>query len=226
MRILLIEDNKNLCLTIARHITKAGYNLDYTYDGLEGMAYIQKQAYDLILLDCMLPSLNGIALLKKIRFQGIHIPVIMLTALGDIDDRVNGLDAGADDYLTKPFAMEELLARIRALKRRPSKWECPENLCFKDITFDCTTKLLVGPSATCSLSKRESSLLELFLQNPNNLLPRELIFFRIWGPDAPVEESNLDNYIRFIRRRLTTVGSNLKIKTIRNVGYLLEHQNA
>ncbi len=222
MRILLIEDNKTLCQTIARHIIKAGYTLDYTYDGKEGLDYIKSHGYDLVILDCMLPSLNGIDLLKSIRRKGIYTSVIIITALSDVTDRINGLDAGADDYLTKPFAMEELLARIRALRRRPIKWENTQKLTFGDISYDSLTNTLSGPTHSCSLSKREGHLLELFLENPGQLLPRQVIFSRIWGPDAPVEESNIDNYIRFVRRRLTSVGSSVKITTVRSVGYILE----
>ncbi len=226
MRILLIEDNKTLCQTIARHIIKAGYILDYTYDGKEGLEYIKSHGYDLVILDCMLPSLNGIDLLKIIRHKGIQTSVIIITALSDVDDRVNGLDAGADDYLTKPFEMKELLARIRALRRRPTKWESTQKLTFGDISYDSLQQTLIGPTHSCSLSKREGNLLELFLKNPRQLLPRQVIFSRIWGPDAPVEESNIDNYIRFIRRRLTSVGSDVKLTTVRSVGYILEDQDA
>ncbi len=226
MRILLIEDNKILCQTIARHIIKAGYTLDYTYDGKEGLEYINSHGYDLVILDCMLPSLNGIDLLKIIRNKGIHTSVIIITALSDVGDRVNGLDAGADDYLTKPFAMEELLARIRALRRRPTKWESTQQLTFGDISYDCLQQILIGPGHSCSVSKREGHLLELFLENPRQILPRQVIFSRIWGPDAPVDESNIDNYIRFIRRRLTSVGSDVTLTTVRSVGYILEDKDA
>lgn len=226
MRILLIEDNEILCQTISRHITNAGYTLDYTYDGKEGLKYIESHGYDLVILDCMLPSLNGIDLLKIIRQKGIHTSVIIITALSDVNDRVNGLDAGADDYLTKPFAMKELLARIRALRRRPAKWESSQNLTFGDISYDVLQQILSGPTHSCSLSKREGHLLEFFLENPKQVMPRSVIFSRIWGPDAPVEESNIDNYIRFIRRRLTSVGSQVKLTTVRSVGYVLEEENA
>lgn len=226
MRILLIEDNKPLCQNITRQLKKEGYDIDYCYDGLDGLEYLKYQAYDLVLLDRMLPSIDGISLLKKMRNQGYHIPVIIITALGDIDDKIIGLDAGADDYITKPFVMKELHARIRALRRRPVQWESLDFLQHGDLSFNQTTQILTGPSDTLSLSKRESRLIELFLQNPNRLLPRELIFSRVWGPDTLVDNSNLDNYIRFLRRRLNNVGSIQKIKTVRSVGYVLEDPNA
>ena len=226
MRILLIEDNQSLCQTISRHLKKAGYELDTCLDGQEGLNYALSSIYDLVILDCLLPSLNGVELLQIIRSKNIHTPVIMTTALCDIDDRVTGLDAGADDYLTKPFAMQELLARIRALSRRPNKIDNCSCLTYSNITFNLNTLALTGPILSCSLSKRESDLLEYFMRNPTKLLSRKLIFFKIWGPDAPVEEGNLDNYIRFLRRRLNSVGSKAKIKTVRSVGYILEEEDA
>lgn len=226
MRILLIEDNKALCHNMSKYIQNAGYILDYTYDGKEGLKAIESHGYDLVILDCMLPSLNGIDLLKIIRQKGINTAVIMITALSDVSDRVKGLDAGADDYLTKPFDMEELLARIRALRRRPAKWESSNQLCFGDLRYDRLQQILEGPKTSCLLTKREGTLLELFLENPNQTLPRQVILSRIWGPDAPVEESNIDNYIFFIRRRLKSVDSKLKLSTIRSVGYVLEETNA
>lgn len=226
MRILLIEDNKALCHNMSKYIQNAGYILDYTYDGKEGLKAIESHGYDLVILDCMLPSLNGIDLLKIIRQKGINTAVIMITALSDVSDRIKGLDAGADDYLTKPFDMEELLARIRALRRRPAKWESSNQLCFGDLRYDRLQQILEGPKASCLLTKREGTLLELFLENPNQTLPRQVILSRIWGPDAPVEESNIDNYIFFIRRRLKSVDSKLKLSTIRSVGYVLEETNA
>lgn len=226
MRILLIEDNKALCQNMAHSITSAGYELDYTYDGKEGLTSIESHAYDLIILDCMLPSLSGIELLKIIRPKGIHTPVIMITALSDVSDRINGLDSGADDYLTKPFDMEELLARIRALRRRPHKWESATQLSFGDLRYDSLKQILESPTKNCSLTKREGTLLELFLENPNQILPRQVILSRIWGPDAPVEESNIDNFIFFIRRRLKNLESRVQLTTIRSVGYILEEKDA
>lgn len=226
MRILLIEDNKALCQNMAHSITSADYELDYTYDGREGLASIESHAYDLIILDCMLPSLSGIELLKIIRQEGIHTPVIMITALSDVSDRINGLDSGADDYLTKPFDMEELLARIRALRRRPHKWESATGLSFGDLRYDSLKQILETPTKSCSLTKREGMLLELFLENPNQILPRQVILSRIWGPDAPVEESNIDNFIFFIRRRLKNLESRVQLTTVRCVGYILEEKDA
>ena len=222
MRILLVEDDCELCDAVSFHLKKAGYDVDYCYDGEEGLQYAKEQIYEMIILDRMLPSLNGISLLTHIRALGIHTPVIIVTALNGIGDRVEGLDAGADDYLVKPFAVEELLARIRALNRRPSQLESIKYLSYGDLTLDLMTFLLLGPSGSCTLSKREAQLTEVFLKNPEHSIPRNILLYRVWGPDSEVEDGNLENYIYYLRRRLVTVGSVLHIRTIRSIGYTLE----
>lgn len=219
MRILLIEDDIALCEAVSFQLQHNGYIVDTCYDGEEGLHFIKQQAYDLVILDRMLPSLNGITILKSIRTLGIPIPVLMVTALNSIGDRVTGLDAGADDYLVKPFATEELLARIRALSRRPVDWDHTDELVIGDTTLDLTNLTLTGPNSTCTLSKKEVQLFETFFKQPHQTLSRTLLLSRVWGPDAPVEDGNLDNYIHFLRRRLRTIGSTLQIKTIRGVGY-------
>ena len=226
MRILVIEDNEILCEDMTSHLRKEHYDVDYCLDGKSGLDYALTNSYDLILLDRMLPLLDGTLLLKQLRAQQIMTPVIMVTALSQIDDRVSGLDSGADDYLTKPFSMKELLARIRALSRRPSALQATDHITYSDITLDKTQFSISGPSCSCTISKRESTLLELFLQNPNSVLSREFIYSKVWGPDSFVEDGNIDNYIRFLRRRLTTIGSLQKITTLRGVGYKLEAADA
>lgn len=219
MRILCVEDDAELAEMIGFHLEKEGYKVDFVYSGLDGLLATREGIYDLILLDRMLPELDGISLLKKIRSQHILTPVLMLTALDGIDDRVVGLDAGADDYLVKPFAIKELLARIRALCRRPSQLASTNKLHYEDVSLDLLGLALEGPVKNCSLSKRETLLLEAFLQHPNEPLTRELLFTKVWGLNAEVEYGNLDNYIHFIRRRLKSTGSKLEIKTLRSVGY-------
>lgn len=226
MRILLIEDDQALCDTIRVQLQNQGYIVDFCYDGQDSLYFIKQQAYDLIILDRMLPSLDGIQVLKAIRALHITIPVIMVTALNSIGDKVTGLDAGADDYLAKPFALEELLARIRALSRRPVEWTTSERLSFGNTTFDITNLTLTGPKSTCSLSKKEGQLFEVFFKQPETALPRSFLLSRVWGPASEVEEGNLDNYMHFLRRRLRTVGSNTEIKTLRGTGYILEVNNA
>lgn len=225
MRILLIEDNHDLCRSLAFQLTKAGFAVDTCEDGEDALYYMEQNIHDLILLDRMLPQIDGVTLLKKFRALGRQTPVILLTALGELEDKVSGLDAGADDYLVKPFAFEELLARIRCLSRRPRHWEPSAALVRGDVSFSPSDNRLTGPLGACTLSKREGALLECFLANCGQTLPRATLLSKVWGADAEVEDGNLDNYMHFIRRRLRTVSSRLCIKTIRGVGYRLEDRD-
>ena len=222
MHILMVEDDADLCGAVEIHLKKAGHTADMAHDGEDGLHFALQNAYDLILLDRMLPGMDGLELVSRLRKAGITAPVLMVTALDGVSDRVDGLDAGADDYLTKPFAAEELLARIRALSRRPVQWEQSSVLSRWGLELDVKLCTLQGPGGSCSLSKRESRLLEIFLRNAGQTMTRELLLARVWGPDAPVEEGNLDNYIHFLRRRLSAVGSGARIVTARGVGYRLE----
>ena len=222
MRILMVEDDQALCAAVDIHLRQQGYTVDYAHTGEDGLHFALQNAYDLILMDRMLPELDGLEAVRTLRSRGFSTPVLMLTALVGVPDRVDGLDAGADDYLAKPFAAEELLARIRALSRRPRQWESTSRLSAGDLELDTELAALRGPAGACSLSRREKQLLELFLRNAGQTLTRELLLSRVWGPDAPVEDGNLDNYIHFLRRRLRTVGSAVRLATVRSVGYRLE----
>lgn len=222
MRILMIEDDKELCSAVDIHLKRQEYITDYAHNGADGLHFALQNAYDLILLDWMLPELNGVEVVSALRRRGITTPVLMITALDGVRDRVDGLDAGADDYLPKPFATEELLARIRALSRRPAQWESTKRITVGDLELDTELCSLRGPAKACPLSKRETQLLELFFRNQGQTMTRDLLLARIWGPDAPVEEGNLDNYVHFLRRRLNSVGSGVKLVTLRAVGYRLE----
>ena len=222
MRILLVEDDEKLCEAIIFALEREGHIVDACHEGDDGLRWILQQAHDLILLDRMLPVMDGIVILKRIRAEGIAIPVVLVTALGSVGERVGGLDAGADDYLVKPFAMDELLARVRAMGRRPRQWENKGKLSVHDVIFTPISGILEGQSGTCRLSKRESIFMAFLLQNLGQILPRDVLLARVWGPDAGVEECNLDSYIHFLRRRLHTVGSTLHIETIRGIGYCLE----
>lgn len=222
MRILMVEDDQALCAAVDIHLRQQGYTVDYAHTGEDGLHFALQNAYDLILMDRMLPELDGLEAVRTLRSRGFSTPVLMLTALDGVPDRVDGLDAGADDYLAKPFAAEELLARIRALSRRPRQWESTSRLSAGDLELDTELAALLRPAGACSLSRREKQLLELFLRNAGQTLTRELLLSRVWGPDAPVEDGNLDNYIHFLRRRLRTVGSAVRLATVRSVGYRLE----
>lgn len=225
MRILLIEDDETLCQTIPFQLRQEGFSVDTATDGEEGLHIAREKLHDLILLDRMLPGLDGLTLLNTLRREHIDTPVIFLTALGQLQDRTTGLNCGADDYLVKPFAFEELLARIRCVLRRPAQMQLSEELTFGDIQYDPHTLTLSSGGNTTVLSKRLGDLLELFLRNPGQTLPRELILLRVWGMDAEVEDGNLDNYTYFLRRSLKKVGSRVQLTTLRGVGYRLEERH-
>ena len=182
-------------------------------------------AYDLILLDRMLPELDGLAILKAIRQNHISIPIILTTALSSVDDRIAGLDCGADDYLVKPYAIEELLARIRALSRRPHVFSDQTCLSFLDIQFDMEARILTCNEKEQRLSKQKALLMEFFLRNPGKTLTREQIFLRVWGSESAVEDGNLDTYIYFLRKHLRSLGSCANIATVHGMGYRLEDGN-
>ena len=194
MRILLIEDDRALCTALLPALQAAGYTVDTCHDGADGKALLCGGAYDVCVLDRMLPGLDGLSLLRAARAKGCTTPVLMLTALSGINDRVDGLDAGADDYLGKPFDTRELLAQLT----------------------------LSGPKAAAALTKREADLLEVLLRTPGQLQTRAVLLARVWGPLAEVEDANLDCYIHFVRRRLKAVGSAVTITTVRGSGYKAE----
>ena len=222
MRILLVEDDENLCYTLQYQLEQEGFLVDTCMDGEDALFFIRERVHDLILLDRMLPSMDGISVLKALRREKIFTPVIFLTALSSLQDKITGLDCGADDYMVKPFAFEELMARIRCLSRRPQKWEGSSVISLGDISFDPDHKKLFCHNKECSLSKKEGALMEIFLRNPGQILPRQTLLSRVWGPDSEVEDGNLDNYIYFLRRRLRSVDSRLELKAVRGVGYQLE----
>ena len=222
MRILLAEDDEKLRTSLAFQLEQEGFLIDTCADGEEALYYIEHNIHDLILLDRMMPYISGTELLQKMRKAHNQTPVILITALGTLDDKVTGLDLGADDYLVKPFAFKELMARIRCVARRPRKMEEADKISFGDITYRPEENTLSGTAGTCSISKREGDLLEAFLRNPGQSLSRTLLLAKVWGLDSDVEEGNLDNYIHFLRRRLKAVGSKVAIRTIRGVGYQIE----
>lgn len=219
MRILLIEDDANLCHLTAFQLKKEGFTVDTCLTGEDAFYYIDTRIHDLVLLDIMLPGMDGIAILKKLREGGNMVPVILLTALGELDDKIKGLNAGADDYLVKPFAFEELLARIHCIQRRPRKLTTSTLLTFGDLTYNTANNMLTGQKLSVTLSKREGDLFEFFLHNSAQTLSRGALLAKVWGADDFVEDGNLDNYIHFLRRRLKSIGSCVSIKTIRGIGY-------
>ncbi len=228
MRILLAEDDKDLNKALAWQLTGRGYSVDSCCDGDEALYYGAQDIYDVILLDRMLPCLDGTKVLAALREQSVRTPVILITALGTLEDKIEGLDLGADDYLVKPFEFEELLARIRCVTRRSAALNAePDTLACHDITWSGRDMSLTGPAGVSTLSRREGSLLESLLHAPGQTISRETLLLKVWGPDSDVEDGNLDNYVYFLRRRLKAVGSLLQIKTVRGVGYRLAppHKN-
>lgn len=227
MRILLAEDDKDLNKAITWQLTGQGYSVDSCYDGEEALYYGKQNIYDVILLDRMLPYREGTEVLTALRRQSINVPIILITALGTLQNKIEGLDLGADDYLVKPFDFEELLARIRCVSRRSLVLNPPPDTpSYHDIRWAVQEMCLTGPSGSSTLSKREGDLLESFLHTPEQIISRETLLLKVWGPDSDVEGGNLDNYVHFLRRRLKTVGSSLQIKTVRGVGYGLMAPNA
>lgn len=221
MRILLAEDDQNLNRTLTEQLSERGFLVDSCFDGEEALYYASQNIHDIILLDRMLPYLEGTKVITKLRKEQIHIPIILITALGTLQDKVTGLNLGADDYLVKPFAFEELLARIQCVTRRPPILHMVKKRTVMDVSYDEENNLLTGPLKSCSLSKREGALLNVFFQNPNQVLSRTTLLLKIWGPDSDVEEGNLDNYIYFLRRRFKNIGSQIELKTVRGIGYCM-----
>lgn len=221
MRILMVEDDRALCTALAPAFDAAGYTVDFCHDGMDGRTLLCDGAYDVCILDRMLPGLDGLSLLRAARARGCTTPVLMLTALSGIGARVDGLDAGADDYLGKPFDTRELLARLRVLTRRAGT-AADTALHCGDVTLDAAQLTLTGPKAATDLTKRECDLLEALLRAPGQLHTRAALLARVWGPLAEVEDANLDCYIHFVRRRLNAVGSSVKIVTVRGSGYKAE----
>lgn len=221
MKILLIEDDKNLCETLRFQLEREHHEVTFCMDGRDGLDLFLQDAYELVLLDRMLPTMNGLLVLQKARSQGVLTPVIMITALGELYDRIEGLDCGADDYLVKPFDYEELSARIRSIGRRSRTYDDNNLFSYADISYESHLRELTGPGGSLQLSGREGRLLEVFLQNPDKVLQRLVLLSRVWGSDAPVEESNLDTYVHFVRKRLRQTGSRATIQTVRGIGYKL-----
>lgn len=222
MKILIVEDDRDLCDITSLQLQESGYEVDCAYDGEEAEYYLDGGIYDVILLDRMLPQRDGLTLLAKIRAEGRNTPVILLTALDGVHDRIDGLDAGADDYLVKPYEVEELLARIRAILRRPRELVEIPRIAFGDLSLQEECATLFCGKVSRTLSKKETQLMGFLMHNANQILSREQILSRVWGLDAQVEDGNIDNYIYFLRRRLKALPTVVRIATIHGIGYRME----
>ncbi|WP_238483745.1 response regulator transcription factor [Anaerosporobacter faecicola] len=221
MRILVIEDDIDLCNLLEFQINTQGWFADFCHDGLEALLYIERDVYDVVLLDRMLPHKDGLTILKEMRKEKNTTPVLLVTAMNTLTNRVEGLDAGADDYLIKPFEIEELFARIRAIARRNTEIHTDNTLIFSDLTIDRDLMKLICGKEECILSKRELDLLVFLIRNKDRILSRDTILNRVWGVDSFVSDGNLDNFIFFLRKRIKSVHSHVTIKTVRSVGYHL-----
>jgi len=221
MRLLVIEDEKRLSDALCQILHEQKYMTDAAYDGTEGEALAESGAYDVIILDVMLPKKNGYDVASSLRRKGVCTPILMLTALDTVRDKVAGLDHGADDYMTKPFSPEELLARIRALSRRPGEMVSDE-LCFGDIKFCRSSSALLCNEKEVRLNFKESEIMSLLISRPSMLLSKEDIIVRVWGYDSDAGDSNVEAYISFLRKKLTFIGSEVAIVSIKKQGYRLE----
>jgi len=222
MRILIAEDEVHLAEAVSQILKKNNYSVDMVHDGRSGLDYALSGIYDLLLLDIMMPEMDGITVLKKLRSEGNHTPVILLTAKGEISDKVTGLDYGADDYIAKPFATEELLARIRAALRRKGEVVPEDGLKFGDIELNTTQLKLSVQGKEIKLNLKENELLELLITRKQAITSKEQIIEKLWGFDSEVEYNNVEVYISFLRKKLTFLNSAVRINTIRGVGYVLE----
>ncbi len=222
MRILIVEDEVNLATTLKKILKQQKYIIDISNDGESGLDNILSNVYDLVILDIMLPKIDGITILKKVRQSSIETPIILLTAKGEVNDKVLGLDCGADDYLVKPFDANELLARIRAISRRKSYDIFNNDLNFGDFSLLCDTLILIKEDKDILLSPKEKELLELLINRNTTTTPKDLIINKVWGYDSDAEHNNVEVYISFLRKKLKYINSDVKIKTIRGIGYILE----
>jgi DNA-binding response OmpR family regulator len=224
MRLLLAEDERSLSKAIVTILRKSNYEVDPVYDGQDAIDYLENGTYDGAILDIMMPRLDGLTVLKKLRAGGSQLPVLILTARSEIDDKVAGLDSGANDYLTKPFAVPELMARIRAMTRTQSAQNSSQ-LTFGNITLDQTTFELSSPSGKFRLANKEFQMLELLMSNPHHLISTEQFMEKIWGFDSEADLSVVWVYISYLRKKLTALDADVQIKASRNAGYSLEEKN-
>lgn len=222
MRILVVEDEKRLCEALVQLLKKQNYAVDYDNDGESGLDDALSGIYDVIILDVMLPKLDGISILKEIRREKMDVPVIMLTAKGGIHDKVTGLDAGADDYLPKPFNTEELLARVRALGRRRGGIVETSALSFGNTSYDAQNLKLCCGAEDITLTRKEGELLEYLMINKNIITSKEQIIEKLWGFDSEAEANHVEVYVSFLRKKLKRINADIQITAVRGVGYKLE----
>ena len=221
MKVLIVEDEIRLADALGQIMKEQNYHTDIVNDGTDGLYYGLSNEYDVIILDVMLPGMNGFQIVQKLRESRIKTPVLLLTARDDTSDKVKGLDKGAADYLTKPFIPEELLARIRALSRRQGDVFLDE-MVFGDLSLDLSSNDLCCREKSIHLAFKEFEVLKLLMSNSGKIISKDTLIARVWGNDSDAEDNNVEAYISFLRKKLSFVGSQVEINTIRKVGYRLE----
>jgi DNA-binding response OmpR family regulator len=221
MRVLLAEDEKEMSNALTAILKHNNYSVDAVYDGADALDYGVSDNYDIIILDIMMPKMNGIEVLGKLREKGIHTPILMLTAKSQIEDRILGLDKGADDYLSKPFAMGELLARVRAMGRRKLEYT-PNLIKLGNISLNKENFELSNETSSLRLGNKEFQMMEMLMTSPKRLISTEQFMERIWGYDSEAEINVVWVYISYLRRKLEALEANIRIKAVRGIGYSLE----
>ena len=227
MKILVVDDERAVRESLRRALELEGYEIELAGDGVEALTTLAKDEMqpDAVILDVLMPGVDGLEVCRRLRATGNRVPVLMLTARDEVESRVSGLDAGADDYVTKPFALEELLARVRALLRRTTNGDgAGEVLGFADLQLDLGTREVRRSNRQIELTRTEFALLELFLRNPRQVLTRAIIFERVWGYDFGFASNSLDVYIGYLRRKTEAGGEPRLIHTVRGVGYALRER--
>lgn len=221
MNILIVEDEVRLAEALAQIMTEQKYSVDVVHDGEDGLAYAESGLYDVVVLDVMLPKRSGFEVVRALRGKKIATPVLLLTARDEISDKVTGLDCGADDYMTKPFSPEELLARVRALARRQGDVVL-EEMTFSDVTLNLSAYTLECGAKSVHLGFKEFEVMRLLMGNPSMIVPKDDLITRVWGTESGAEDNNVEAYISFLRKKLFFLGSRVNIGTVRKVGYRLE----
>ena len=224
MKLLIVEDKKRLCQTVAKHLKDEGYTVDMCYDGSDALDYINGTEYDAVILDIMLPGIDGISVLKKIRAKKLNTPVLLLTARSSVEDKVEGLDSGADDYLTKPFALDELSARIRVMIRRSGVERVDNTISAGSLTLDTEKKIAVREGKEIKLTAKEYSILEYLMHNKGIVLSRDKIMHHIWNYDYEGGSNIIDVYIRTLRNKVDAGFDQKLIQTVRGMGYVIKSE--
>ncbi|HWP51381.1 MAG TPA: response regulator transcription factor [Clostridia bacterium] len=221
MRVLIVEDEQRLAEALGQIMSEQKYSVETVYDGADGLEYAKSGLYDVIILDVMLPKKTGFEVVRELRQAKNATPVLMLTARDEIGDKVTGLDCGADDYMTKPFSPEELLARVRALARRQGDVQL-EELSYCDLTLSLSSYTLSSGTKSVHLGFKEFEVLRILMSNSSQIVPKEELILKVWGAQSEAEDNNVEAYISFLRKKFFFLGSKVTIGTVRKVGYRLE----